>query len=317
MSSRRLLSVAMLGGMVFSTGVAYASPLPQSHDAPRYTWVNFDGQWLCRSWSDSAPLVKVIVPGATENSSATTSIWDYDPAGGRAYGMTGQAMTRCTAHWHIDSAMRLLSDDADWTPNPTGEWPAASDALAVEWSSHHLAPRTMTLTPVVKRKTPTRISYTRTTTSSHRTTSGGTTSGSSGSTSGGYNPWAPVPGHPSYRMSDFAGDPYSGYFGVCTWYAWYRHRSEPLMQLGNAASWAWNAPKYGLSVGSKPVVGATVVFQPGVEGAGGAGHVAHVESVLGNGWFIISEMNFYVNGGGWGRVDYRYAYVRSGVSFIY
>ena len=63
--------------------------------------------------------------------------------------------------------------------------------------------------------------------------------------------------------------------------------------------------------------GATVVFQPGVEGAGGAGHVAHVEAVYPGGWFLISEMNFYWNGGGWGRVDYRFAYARSGVSFIY
>jgi hypothetical protein len=28
-------------------------------------------------------------------------------------------------------------------------------------------------------------------------------------------------------------------------------------------------------------------------------------------------MNFHWNGGGWGRVSYRFAYARSGVSFIY
>jgi len=36
-----------------------------------------------------------------------------------------------------------------------------------------------------------------------------------------------------------------------------------------------------------------------------------------DGWFLISEMNFYWNGGGWGRVDYRYAHSGWGVSFIY
>ncbi len=66
-----------------------------------------------------------------------------------------------------------------------------------------------------------------------------------------------------------------------------------------------------------PAVGATAVFQPGVEGAGGGGHAGHVEEVLGGGWFVISEMNFSWNGGGWGHVDWRFVYVRSGVSFIY
>ena len=40
-------------------------------------------------------------------------------------------------------------------------------------------------------------------------------------------------------------------------------------------------------------------------------------AVVGGGWFMISEMNFYWNDGGWGKVDYRYVYVRSGVTFIY
>lgn len=133
----------------------------------------------------------------------------------------------------------------------------------------------------------------------------------------GIGPWTPVPGHPSYGLGNFSGDPYSGAYGTCTWYAWYRHRNEPLMQLGNAAQWAYNAPKHGLRVGYTPVVGATVIFQPGVQGAGGAGHAGHVEAVLGGGWFIISEMNFSWNGGGFGRVDYRYVHTGSGVSFIY
>ena len=118
-------------------------------------------------------------------------------------------------------------------------------------------------------------------------------------------------------MSDFAGDPWHAYFGYCTWWAWYRHQGEPLLKMGNAASWPSRAPAYGLHVGTRPVVGATAIFQPGVEGADPSGHAAHVEAVLGGGWFIISEMNFGWNGGGWGRVDWRYVYMAPGVSFIY
>lgn len=133
----------------------------------------------------------------------------------------------------------------------------------------------------------------------------------------GIGPWTPVSGHPTYSLGNFAGDAYSGAYGTCTWYAWYRRQGEPLMQLGNASQWAANAPSHGLRVGSAPVVGATAVFQPGVQGAGSGGHVAHVEAILGGGWFIISEMNFYWNGGGFGKVDYRYVHTGSGVTFIY
>ena len=88
--------------------------------------------------------------------------------------------------------------------------------------------------------------------------------------------------------------------------------------LGNARYWAADAQQSWrhLTVTSTPTPGSTVVFQPGVEGAGGGGHVAHVLAVFPDGWFELSEMNFYWSGGGWGRVDYRYAYVAWGVSFI-
>ncbi len=128
--------------------------------------------------------------------------------------------------------------------------------------------------------------------------------------------WTPVPGHPSYAMHDFAGDRYSSYFGVCTWYAWDRHRALPLLKLGNAGSWPANARRLGLRVLSRPVRGATVIFAPGVQGASSVGHAGVVERVLRHGWLMISEMNFYWNGGGWGRVDYRYIHVGQGVSFI-
>jgi surface antigen len=139
---------------------------------------------------------------------------------------------------------------------------------------------------------------------------------SSAYTPGAYNPWAAPPGHPSYALADFAGDPYSSVYGQCVWYAWYRHRSLPLLQLGVSGQWVANARRLGLRVGYAPWVGATVVFQPNVQGASSRGHVGVVEQILGGGWFLISEMNFYFNGGGFGRVSYRYVHVGAGVAFI-
>jgi surface antigen len=155
-----------------------------------------------------------------------------------------------------------------------------------------------------------------------RASSGGSSSGvatvgfaSGGSAPGGVSQWAAPPGYHTWAMGDFSGDRYSSVFGVCTWYAWYRRQDRGF--LSNAASWASAARARGIATGSAPAAGATAVFAPGVQGAGGGGHVAHVESVLGGGWFIVSEMNFYFNGGGWGRVSYRYAHSGPGVAFVY
>jgi surface antigen len=183
----------------------------------------------------------------------------------------------CTAHWHRGANGHIISDNTAWVPN-------------------------------------------------NGATSGGGTggaksrggSGGSGGVSrapGGIGPWVQPAGYHSYGMSSHGW--YSSFFGWCTWYASYRRQDEPLMQLGNAAAWAWNAPRHGLHTGSRPAVGATVVFQPGAQGASGAGHVGHVERVYSNGWFLISEMSFYWNGGGWGRVSFRYVHTGAGVSFIY
>jgi hypothetical protein len=156
--------------------------------------------------------------------------------------------------------------------------------------------------------------------STYQRTTGG--SGTSSVTSvqagpGGISQWAIPPGHPAWSLGDFAGDIYASAYGGCTWWAWYRHRNLPVLQLGMASTWASRARALGLPVGTSAAAGATVVFAPGVQGAGSDGHVGVVESVLGNGWFLLSEMNFYFNGGGWGRISYRYAHVGAGVSFIY
>jgi hypothetical protein len=136
------------------------------------------------------------------------------------------------------------------------------------------------------------------------------------------SPWPPddpfmeVPGHPAFRVSG-SGDFYPGAFGQCTWWAAFQRQDENLSYLGDAHYWAIGAADRGYRVGVKAAPNATVVFRGGAQGAGGAGHVAHVEAVYPNGWFLVSEMNFYWNGGGFGRVDYRFAHEGWGVAFIY
>ena len=85
-------------------------------------------------------------------------------------------------------------------------------------------------------------------------------------------------------------------YGQCTYYV-ALHRD--VTWAGDA--WSWFAAANGIRPeGRVPVEGAIVVFH-----SGWAGHVAVVESVNPDGSFVVSEMNFYGNGGGWGRVDHR------------
>lgn len=203
----------------------------------------------------------------------------------------------CTAQWHLDAQRRLVSDDPAWVP--------VADTLAGAEDSVLAAHLSVAYGPPVKRIAVVRKP-------AHSAVPSGTFQGS-----GPYGLWTPPPGYHTYAMSDFAGDPNAAEFGYCTWWAQYKRQDERLITLGNAWQWAGNARSRGLSVGSAPRAGATVVFAPGVEGASGEGHVAHVEAVYSGGWFLISEMNMDWNGGGWGRVSYRYALAAPGISFIY
>jgi surface antigen len=131
------------------------------------------------------------------------------------------------------------------------------------------------------------------------------------------NPWMMIAGHAPYRVYDYAGDPYASAFGQCTWWAQYERRDENFRGMGNARYWAANAVARGYRVGGTPAANATVVFQPYAQGASPVGHVGHVLAVYPDGWFLLSEMNAFGNGGGWGRVSYRYAHAGPGISFIY
>lgn len=349
----RLLSVALLGGLALNgVGAPLETMDAHAHTFTSQSWLTLENGWLCRSWSaplatstqvvDLPPVVmgpntdSVPLASTTQSDSALTSMLT-SARGAMTFSQQGfeqktaSRVTHCSLQWHISSDGHLISDASSWVPNPTGAWPAITTtslamsplratmrAVALEDMPQQTAaasPTSPTITSVLVMHTKTPPPAPRTTTASAPTA---TQAGTFYTAPGGIGPWTPVPGHPSYGFSDFAGDPNSWEFGVCTWWGWYMRRDEPqLGTLGMAYDWIANARAKGMSVGSTPVAGATVVFQPGVQGAGSGGHVAHVEQLVGGGWFIISEMNFYWNGGGWGRVDYRYVHAGSGVNFIY
>jgi N-acetylmuramoyl-L-alanine amidase len=100
-------------------------------------------------------------------------------------------------------------------------------------------------------------------------------------------------------------------FGYCTWYAYERR-----VQLGravggswgNASSWAQYARVAGFVVNNAPAPGA--IMQNG----GGAGHVAIVEAVNGDGSLTLTEMNY---AGNWNRVTSRTVDAATAARFTY
>ena len=331
----RLLSVALLGGLALNAAGAPIETMDaHAQPAASATWLSLEDGWLCRTWAaplgaSASALPPVVMSAAadavpldftTQHQHSTSA--NFAPSMLNINVLTRRAshsVKHCSAQWHMASDGRLISDASAWVPNPTGDWPALTaptlDTMTLRASSPKFA------LAGAARQTPTKSAIASVLvvhTIAPKPKPAASSPAPTYYTSSGIGPWNPVPGHPTYSVSDFAGDPYSYEFGVCTWWAWYTRRDEPqLGTLGVATSWISNARAHGMSVGSTPAAGATVVFAPGVQGAGGNGHVGHVVQLLGGGWFIISEMNFYWNGGGWGRVDYRYVHVGSGVQFIY
>lgn len=80
------------------------------------------------------------------------------------------------------------------------------------------------------------------------------------------------------------GGPYGA--GQCTQWAWYKRQDLP-SNLGNAASWAYNAAAMGYVVDRTPSAGA--IFQTG---GGWYGYIGYVEAVNPDGSIVVSEMNY-------------------------
>ena len=114
------------------------------------------------------------------------------------------------------------------------------------------------------------------------------------------------------------GGPNRFAFGNCT--AWANMRYHQLTGywvpwLGNAYQWSYGAAASGWVVSSMPKVPSIIVLQPGVQGAGGYGHVAVVERINSDGSVYTSNMNWYSNGG-WDIVSYVTFTRGPGVSFV-
>lgn len=96
-------------------------------------------------------------------------------------------------------------------------------------------------------------------------------------------------------------------FGFCNWWVLALHPSQPDILYGTEYTRT-----------SRPVAGAAIWFNPYVQGASSEGHWAQAVAVSPDGyWVLITEMNFAWDGGGWGRVDFRYIHVGPGVVFIH
>ncbi|HEU5349680.1 MAG TPA: hypothetical protein VFU63_13795 [Ktedonobacterales bacterium] len=98
-------------------------------------------------------------------------------------------------------------------------------------------------------------------------------------------------------------------FGYCNWWVEALHPKQQDILSGS---------EYTRS--AAPIVGSAMWFPPNVQGASAAGHWAQVVAIAPDHyWVLITEMNFGWRGGGFGRVDYRYAHVdaNAGVAFVH
>ncbi|HEX3271477.1 MAG TPA: hypothetical protein VHR15_12585 [Ktedonobacterales bacterium] len=121
--------------------------------------------------------------------------------------------------------------------------------------------------------------------------------------------WAVPPGcyGTIYTIDPSQYPPAGSTFGYCNWWVNELHRDKPNLLYGSQ-----------YRRGSVPVPGAAIYFAGLVQGAGASGHFAQVVAIAPDHyWTLITEMNFAWRGGGFGKVDYRYAHVGSGVTFIY
>lgn len=106
-------------------------------------------------------------------------------------------------------------------------------------------------------------------------------------------------------------------YGQCTYWSDLRYHELTgywVSWLGNAYEWANGAAGAGWNVSSRPHVPSIIVLQSGVQGAGGYGHVAVVESINADGSVHTSNMNW---AGGYGSVSYVDFQPGPGVSFVW
>lgn len=143
---------------------------------------------------------------------------------------------------------------------------------------------------------------------------------------GQYDPGSgPAPGNGGYNQGYTPPAPGGGSgnhfaFGNCTYWAsllYHQMTGYWVPWLGDAWAWTGGAYSSGWVVSSQPIVPSIIVLQPGVQGAGYAGHVAVVIGINKDGSVLTSNMNWYQYGGGWDRVSYVTFHPGYGVSFVW
>jgi len=142
-----------------------------------------------------------------------------------------------------------------------------------------------------------------------------TTSQPASNSSGSYqtNPIPPAPPSGSNGYDGFS-------YGQCTYWADLRYHQLTNNWVpwgGDAWQWASGARAYGWNVSSSPHVPSIIVLQPGVQGAGGLGHVGVVERINSDGTVYVTNWNWYNNGGGWARWSWWDFTPGPGVSFVW
>lgn len=256
----------------------------------------------------SAPVLAAPAPPA-----ATTSLFVTGSLLCRAWQFDGSSWTHCTHYWHR-SGSTLISDNPGWVPSSTSVVPSPyvptwvwQDAQAILGSAGTAPSTDATGAAPASAQTDTQP---------------GTVTDAQVNATDPICQWCytGIPAQMSPAVVSYQGNPSASVYqvGQCTFWAAYTARpGEDLSWMGDAHLWIASAQARGLPTGTTPRVGATAVFPPNDQGAGDLGHVAHVIAVYGNGWFLVSEMNFSWNGGGFDVVSYRYAQQDGVVRFIY
>ena len=140
-------------------------------------------------------------------------------------------------------------------------------------------------------------------------------------TQDGYESGKPVVTYPGLPTAPAGSSGYDGFtYGQCTYWADYLYHQMTGFWVpwgGNAWQWAYGASSSGWIVSGSPHVPSIIVLQPGVQGAGGYGHVAVVIGINPDGSVHTSNWNWYANGGGWARTSYWDFRPGPGVSFVW
>jgi surface antigen len=111
--------------------------------------------------------------------------------------------------------------------------------------------------------------------------------------------------------------------GQCTYWANLRYHTLTgywVPWSGNADQWVAGASSAGWHVSTMPHVPSIIVMMPYVQGAGGYGHVAVVESIVPKvtpTTVYTSNMNWWQGYGGWDIVSYVDFTVGSGIYFVW